>query len=382
MQNSIRHNLSLNKCFIKIPRSKDEPGKGGFWRLDPQYAESLVDGIFKKRRPTQRQAGTNNSKKCRRDNKLKGQSDSLQRVLESFQQDTPPSSAGSLLAHTDMEIMTDLKPLPVMSSSPNHQEVFAYPTTSSNNICDFQPDRLLLQSAHRSQIQKTSPSSFNEDDSEVLAVLEPIPHNGLIAAQNTVVNGQTGNDLYWNEVLGDQDLELDSLYKYRPEESISTVVNTALALNDDLFSSDGSSSDLPNELDLVTTDNLDLGGAGHGIQTTTDWWGFQHSGLDVTLTPLLSISVPFGNTSVPSSVPSTNTVLTNGNNNGVFINSYVQNASSYVMDRQSIQQQQQHHQQHQQDLLQSQQWPDCKVALDAATLDLDDLGVLDSVQSY
>lgn len=305
---------------------------------------------------------------------MKGQTDTLQRVLETFQQDTPPSSAGSLLAHTDMEIMTDLKPLPVMSSSPNHQEVFAYQTTSPNNICDFQPDRLLLQSAHRSQIQKTPSSSFHEEDSEVLAVLEPIPHNGLIdgglRSQNTVVNGHTENDLYWNEVWGDQDLEMDSLTKYRPEESISTVVNTALALNEDLFSSDGSSSDLPNELDLVTTVNLDLGSTGHGIQTTTDWWGFQHP-----TTSLLSISVPFGNTDVPSSVPSTNSVLANNNNNGVFINSYVQNASPYMMDRQSIQQQHQ-------DLLQSQQWQDCKVALDAAALDLDDLGDLDTVHAY
>jgi hypothetical protein len=56
-RNSVRHNLSLNECFIKCGRADN--GKGNYWAIHPACVEAFSRGDFRRRQARRRARRSN-----------------------------------------------------------------------------------------------------------------------------------------------------------------------------------------------------------------------------------------------------------------------------------------------------------------------------------
>ncbi|XP_026174643.1 hepatocyte nuclear factor 3-beta-like [Mastacembelus armatus] len=106
-QNSIRHSLSFNDCFIKVPRSQDKPGKGSFWALHPDSGNMFENGCYLRR---QKRFKCGNSTGTGGKEAARGKTGSVTSSSSGSGTDSPPSSSSSPPSSAVKGPGTDPKP--------------------------------------------------------------------------------------------------------------------------------------------------------------------------------------------------------------------------------------------------------------------------------
>ncbi|XP_053323567.1 forkhead box protein Q1 [Spea bombifrons] len=109
-RNSVRHNLSLNDCFVKVLRDPSRPwGKDNYWMLNPNSEYTFADGVFRRRRKR-----LNRVTKCLKEQELQGLPEQQQHQhlipTRPATQNSAPSSSRLLIAPSASPSMSNNSP--------------------------------------------------------------------------------------------------------------------------------------------------------------------------------------------------------------------------------------------------------------------------------
>lgn len=112
-QNSLRHNLSFNDCFVKVSKTTDHGGKGNYWTLHEGSKEMFRDGSFLRRK---RRFSLCNEEKCQEPNLLFSHMRNIPNFEEKFELQIP-------LKYTNFQNFRDDLMYSKTRLSPNKQTV-------------------------------------------------------------------------------------------------------------------------------------------------------------------------------------------------------------------------------------------------------------------
>ncbi|VDL57320.1 unnamed protein product [Hymenolepis diminuta] len=145
-QNSIRHNLSLNDCFVKLGRDKSQPGKGNYWTVTAGAEDMFEHGNYRRRKRRSRiPANKSDDTKKRIQPSLRTPTDSLNQSTMA-----PPPQAYPVL------IPFSFFPPPLGFHSQNLQQNIPFPVQN-------QPSQLAFPSILKQSDQVSPPPSETTD---------------------------------------------------------------------------------------------------------------------------------------------------------------------------------------------------------------------------
>ncbi|CAM4614518.1 unnamed protein product [Leuciscus chuanchicus] len=157
-QNSIRHSLSFNDCFVRVPRSPDSPGKGSYWALHPDSGNMFENGCYMRRQKRFKcQKATSPSAMKNSDGEAvkvegKKKKGEVKTVISSCKSPLSPSSDATTQRSTILPVSYPTTKAPSPSHLPQH-------LTHSHTLFPTQPPEISTHLPSLSVPFPTMPSS-------------------------------------------------------------------------------------------------------------------------------------------------------------------------------------------------------------------------------